>query len=285
MAEVSAAPEYEIVIEPRRGWVRLELRELWEYRDLLLLLLRRDLLARYQQTLLGPLWHLLQPVLTMAVFVIIFARVAGISTGGVPAPLFYLSGLLAWNYFAQNITMASGTFLNNQSLFSKVWFPRLVVPMAAIASNLVSFALQLIPFIVFASYYAVAHGFVVFTWRLALLPLAALHVAGVSLGVGLWMAAFTARYRDLLHLNQFLVQLWMFATPVIYPLSKIPARWSWLAWLNPVAAPVEAFRWCLLGGGTLDPVLVGTSLLITAVLVVTGLVAFQNASRSAVDIV
>lgn len=285
MAELSGAPEYEIVIEPRRGWVRLELRELWEYRDLLVLLLRRDLLARYQQTLLGPLWHLLQPVLTMAVFVIIFARVAGISTGGVPAPLFYLSGLLAWNYFAQNITMASGTFLNNQGLFSKVWFPRLVVPMAAIASNLVSFALQLIPFIIFASYYAVAHGFVVFTWRLALLPLAALHVAAVSLGVGLWMAAFTARYRDLLHLNQFLVQLWMFATPVIYPLSKIPARWSWLAWLNPVAAPVEAFRWCLLGGGSLDPALVGTSLLITAFLVVTGLVAFQNASRSAVDIV
>ena len=285
MAELTRPSAYEIVIEPKRGRLRLELRELWEYRDLLVLLLRRDLLARYQQTLLGPLWHILQPVLTMVVFVIIFARVAGISTGEVPAPLFYLSGLLAWNYFAQNITTANGTFLNNQGLFSKVWFPRLVVPIAAIGSNLVSFALQLIPFIAFASYYAVAHGFVVFTWRLALLPLAALHVAAVSLGVGLWMAAFTARYRDLLHLNQFLVQLWMFATPVIYPLSKIPARWTWLAWMNPVAAPVEAFRWCLLGGGSFDPRLVGTSLLITGILVFTGLVAFQKASRSAVDIV
>jgi lipopolysaccharide transport system permease protein len=221
----------------------------------------------------------------MAVFVIIFARIAGISTGGVPAPLFYLSGLLAWQYFAQNITSASGTFLNNQGLFSKVWFPRLVVPLAAIASNLVSFALQLIPFIALASYYAVAHGLVVFTWRLAWLPLAALHVAAVSLGVGLWMAAFTARYRDLLHLNQFLVQLWMFATPVIYPLSKIPERWSWLAWMNPVAAPVEAFRWCLLGGGSLDPRLVGVSLLITGALVVTGFMVFQKASQSSVDIV
>jgi lipopolysaccharide transport system permease protein len=115
--------------------------------------------------------------------------------------------------------------------------------------------------------------------------LAALHLAAVSLGVGLWLAAFTARYRDLLHLNQFLVQLWMFATPVIYPLSKIPARWSWLAWLNPVAAPVESFRWCLLGGGALEPTLVGVSLLVTSALVLTGLVAFQNASRSAVDIV
>jgi lipopolysaccharide transport system permease protein len=140
MAELNGTSDYEVIIEPKRGWMRLELRELWEYRDLLMLLLRRDLLARYQQTLLGPLWHLLQPVLTMAVFVIIFTRVAGISTGGVPAPLFYLSGLLAWNYFAQNITTASGTFLNNQGLFSKVWFPRLVVPMAAIASNLVSFS-------------------------------------------------------------------------------------------------------------------------------------------------
>jgi lipopolysaccharide transport system permease protein len=285
MAELAGTSEYEVVIEPKRGWLRLDLRELWEYRDLLVLLLRRDLLARYQQTLLGPVWHLLQPVLTMAVFVIIFARVAGLSTGGVPAPLFYLSGLLAWNYFAQNITTASGTFLNNQGLFSKVWFPRLVVPISAIASNLVSFALQMIPFVIFAAYYAAVHGVIVFTWRLALFPFAALHVAAVSLGVGLWMAAFTARYRDLLHLNQFLVQLWMFATPVIYPISKIPARWSWLAWMNPVAAPVEAFRWCLLGGGSFDPRLLGTSLLITGVLLLTGLIAFQRASRSAVDIV
>jgi len=279
------ANTYKVVIEPRRGWLRLDVRELWEYRDLLVLMVRRDLLARYQQTLLGPLWHLLQPVLTMLIFVVIFSRVAGISTAGFPAPLFYLSGLLAWTYFAQNITAAGGSFVNNQHLFSKVWFPRTVVPAAAVASNLVSLALQLVPFVAFASYYVWRDGLSIFTWHLALLPLAALHVAIVSLGVGLWMAASTAHFRDLMHLNQFIVQIWMFATPIIYPLSHVPQRWAWLMWLNPMAAPVEAFRWCLLGSGSLPPGMLATSLGVAVALFISGLVAFQNAARSVVDTV
>jgi len=283
MAELTSAGAHEVIIEPRRSWLRLDLREVWDYRDLLTLLVRRDLLARYQQTLLGPLWHLLQPVLTTVIFVVVFARVAGIPTGGVPAPLFYLTGLLGWNYFAQNVTNVSGTFLNNAALFGKVWFPRLVVPVSVVAGNLVTLGLQLIPFLACAGYYAATQGLAVFSWKMVLLPIAALHVAALSLGVGLCMAATTARYRDLLHLNQFLVQLWMFATPIIYPLSQIPARWAWLAWLNPMAAPVEVFRWCLLGGGTVPTPLIVTSLALTVALLVVGLIAFDNAARSAPD--
>jgi len=283
MAELTGAAAHVVIIEPRRSWLRLDLREVWDYRDLLTLLVRRDLLARYQQTLLGPLWHLLQPVLTTVIFVVVFARVAGIPTGGVPAPLFYLTGLLAWNYFAQNVTNVSGTFLNNAALFGKVWFPRLVVPVSVVTGNLVTLGLQLIPFLACAGYYAATQGLDVFSWKIVLLPIAALHVAALSLGIGLCMASTTARYRDLLHLNQFLVQLWMFATPIIYPLSQIPARWAWLAWLNPMAAPVEVFRWCLLGGGTVPTPLIVTSLVLTVALLVIGLVAFDNAARSAPD--
>jgi lipopolysaccharide transport system permease protein len=282
MAEVGAVPRPEIIIEPPRGWLKLDLKELWEYRDLLFILVRRDWLARYQQTLLGPLWHLLQPVLTAGIFVLFFSRIAGISTDGVPPPLFYFSGLLAWNYFSQSIIVASGTFQNNQHLFSKVWFPRIVVPVAAITSNLASFALQLIPFAGFAIYYAVTAGAFVPTWRLAFLPLAVLQVAGISLGVGLWMAASTAKYRDLMHLNQFVVQLWMFASPIIYP---IPDKWRWLEFINPMAIPIETLRWCLLAHGTITPTMAGVSAAWIVVLIGTGLIAFQNASRSAVDTV
>lgn len=285
MADLAAAPvarRQEVVIEPPRGWLQLDLRDLWEYRDLLLLLVRRDWLARYQQTLLGPLWHLMQPVLTAGIFVIFFSRVAGISTDGVPPVLFYFSGLLAWNYFAQSIVAASGTFQNNQHLFSKVWFPRVVVPVASVSSNMAAFALQLIPFSGFAIYYAITSDAFTPTWRLAFVPLVALQVALISLGVGLWMAAFTAKYRDLIHLNQFVVQLWMFASPIIYP---IPARWQWLEWVNPMAIPIEALRWSLLAHGSITPLMLQISLGWTIVLLGSGLILFQNAARSAVDTV
>jgi lipopolysaccharide transport system permease protein len=282
MPELSA-PNYQVVIEPRRRWLRFDLRELWEYRDLLMLLVRRDWLARYQQTLLGPLWHFFQPLLTTAVFVIIFSRVAKIPTDGVPPPLFYLSGQLAWNYFSQSIITASSTFLTNHHLFSKVWFPRLVVPVAALTSNLAVILMQMIPFVLIAGYYGLITHEYVPTWRMLLLPLSILHVAVVSLGIGLWMASATAKYRDIVHLNQFIVQLWMFATPVIFPLSKILERFAWVAWINPMAVPVETFHWCLLGQGTLPPAMVATSVIFAVVLLITGIIAFQSAERSAID--
>jgi lipopolysaccharide transport system permease protein len=286
MAEVTAAPDYEIVIERSRSWFGLDWRELWEYRDLLRLLVRRDFLSKYKQTLLGPLWFLVQPLLTTAIFVIIFGRVAGIPTDGIPAPLFYLCSLLAWNYFAQNVTVGATTFTANASLFGKVYFPRLVVPVATVVSNLLAFALQCLPFVAFFIYYKffTAEGAAIQPdWRIVFAPLLLLQASLFSLGVSLWMSASTAKYRDLVHLNQFIVQLWMFATPVIYPLSKIPPRWEWLAWLNPMAAVVEGFRISLLGRGTLSVGTVIISVAATLLVTLTGIVAFHKAARTAVD--
>ena len=279
------ASRTEIIIEPPQGLARLDSRELWEYRDLLFLLVRRDLVARYQQTLLGPLWHLLQPLLTTAIFVLVFARVGGISTGGVPAPLFYLSGLLGWNYFAQNLSNIGATFQNNQHLFSKVWFPRLIIPFSTALANLAALGLQFVPFVALALFYGCVFQVWTLSWHLVLLPLAILHIVAVSLGVGLWMAAISARYRDLMHMQQFLVQLWMFATPIIYPLSQIPSKWVWLTWFNPMTAPIESFRWCLLGqGGAAMPLLL-SSMVLAGLLLVTGVMSYQAASSSAVDTV
>lgn len=285
MADVKAAADYELVVERSTGWLKVNWQELWDYRDLLGLLVQRDFISRYKQTVLGPLWFLLQPVLTTIVFAIVFGRVAGIPTDGIPGPLFYLCGLLAWNYFSQNITAGGATFVNNQHLFSKVYFPRILVPVAVIAANLVSFLLQLVPFAAFAAYYFLSGkaGEARLSWTMLLLPLPLLQVAVLSLGVSLWMAASTAKYRDLVHLTTYLTQIWMFATPVIYPLSKVSEKWHWLVWANPMSAPVEAFRICLLGRGTLGAAEIAISLVVSVVLLVTGIAMFQRIERTVVD--
>lgn len=285
MAELSAPAEYEIVIERSRGWLKIDWRELWEYRDLLVLLVQRDFISRYKQTLLGPLWFLIQPVLTAAVFAVIFGVVAGISTDGIPRLLFYLCGLLGWNYFAQNITTAGATFINNAALFGKVYFPRLIVPLSIVIANLVSLALQAVPFFAALAFYEITGGAenVHFTWMalLAVLPIA--QIALLSLGVSLWMSASTAKYRDLVHLTQYLVQIWTFVTPVFWPLSKVPAKWQWIVWANPMAAPIEALRICLLGRGTLGLAAIVISAFATLLLLGTGLALFQKIERTVVD--
>jgi lipopolysaccharide transport system permease protein len=281
MAELSNPP-YQVVLQPSRGWLRVDWRELWEYRDLLLILVHRDFIARYKQTLLGPLWYVLQPLLTTALFVVMFSRGAKISTDGTPAPLFYLAGLIGWTYFAQNITAAGSTFITNAHMFGKVWFPRLVLPISTIVSNLFALLLQFIPFLLLLGYYALQSGTWHFNWLVLLMPLAILHIALLSLGVSLWMAATTAKYRDLVHLNQFIVQLWMLAT-VVYPLSAVPAKFAWIVWLNPMSVPVEVFRLCLLGRGTLEPGAVAMSLGVTLVLLFTGIGTFQKTARTAAD--
>ena len=286
MAEVKAPPNYEIVIEPSRGWFRLRWDELWEYRDLLMILVQRDFISRYKQTLLGPLWHVLQPVVMAIVFAIIFGRIAGIPTDGIPTPLFYRCGLLGWNYFAQNITAGGATFITNAHIFGKVYFPRLIVPCSIVAANLAAFFLQMIPFALFFIYYKVTGDHTPqaqLTWRLLLLPLPLLHIAVLSLGISLLMSASTAKYRDLVHLNQFIIQLWMFATPIIYPISKIPEHWKWLIWANPMSVPVEAFRYILLGRGSLQMSDVAISVLIAVVSLFAGIAAFQKVEKTVVD--
>jgi len=287
MATVSAPTEYEIVLEPTHGWLDVRAHELWEYRDLLLLMVQRDFISRYKQTALGPLWFILQPVLTTMVFAIVFGRVAGIPTNGIPGPLFYLCGLLGWSYFSQNVTTAGATFVNNAHLFGKVWFPRLIVPIATVVSNLVAFALQLIPFAAFFFYYkwfTPVGASVQPDWRLLLTPLPLLQLAALSLGVSLWISASTAKYRDLVHLTQYIVQLWLFATPIIYPMDRAQGAAAWLLRLNPVSVPIEAFRICLLGRGALAPLDIALSVGLTIFLLLSGIALFRRAERTAIDV-
>jgi lipopolysaccharide transport system permease protein len=289
LAPVVVRPEvssYEIIIEPSRGIGRVHWRELWEYRDLVMLLVRRDFSARYRQTLLGPLWHLVQPLLTTLVFAVVFARIAGIPTDGIPAPLFYLCGLLGWNCFSQTVTQVGLTFVNNSHLFGKVFFPRMVVPLATSVSNLLSTALQIIPLVAFFVFYRLKLGSAAVPIpeiSLVFAPAALGMLVILALGIGLWMAALTTRYRDLAHLNQFIVQLGMFASPVIFPISAAGDNWRWLLWANPIAAPLELLRFSILGKGATDLGPLGVSLGVGAVLLITGIIAFQSAARTATD--
>ena len=261
-------------------------REIWEYRDLVLLLVRRDFSARYRQTLLGPLWHLIQPLLTTIVFAIVFARIASIPTDGVPPPLFYLCGLLGWNFFAQTVTQTGLTFINNAHLFGKVFFPRIVTPIAVTITNLLGCALQLIPIFAFFLFYRLTLGAVAVPLpgtNFVLAPVALAHLGILALGIGLWMAAMTTRFRDLAHLNQFIIQLGMFASPVIFPISAAGERWKWLLWANPVAAPLELLRYSFLGRGLVETAPLLTSAALGIALLFSGVIVFQQAARTATD--
>lgn len=282
----SGTTNYQVVIEPSRGIGRINWKEIWEYRDLVAMLIRRDFSARYRQTLLGPIWHLAQPLLTTFVFAIVFSRIAGIPTDGVPAPLFYLCGLLGWTYFAQTVTQVGLTFVNNNHLFGKVFFPRIVVPAATGLSNLVSTGFQLIPLALF---------FIFYRWQLGaaavplpgpsilFAPVAMLMLVALALGIGLWMAALTTRYRDLAHLNQFIVQLGMFASPVIFPISTAGEKWRWLLWVNPVAPPLELLRFSILGKGSTEAGPLLLSCAVAVALLFSGIIVFQSAARTATD--
>jgi lipopolysaccharide transport system permease protein len=285
--EATRPEPFEIVLRPDAGWRTLELASIWQYRDLLSLLVWRDFVSKYKQTILGPLWFIIQPLCMTLVFTVVFGKIAGLSTDGLPPVLFYLCGQLGWNYFAQNFSSNSATFVANAGLFSKVYFPRLIVPLAALISNLFAFAIQAATFVCFYIYFKYGRGAGGFgmDWRVVLLPLLVVQTAILSLGVGLVMSALTAKYRDLTHLSALLIQVWMYATPVIYPLSKFPLRWRWLAALNPMTPIVEAYRLLLLGTGTVEPLHMVCSIAATAVVTVAGLLLFSRLEKTFVDIV
>jgi lipopolysaccharide transport system permease protein len=280
--------DHELVIKPTRGWLSLDLVEVWRYRDLLGLLIHRDFVAKYKQTILGPTWFVLQPLLMTAVFTVVFGSVAKIPTDGLPPILFYLTGLLGWSYFAQTFANASGTLLNNAGLFGKVYFPRLVVPLAGAASNLLTFGIQLATvlaawgwfklFSPLGDHFGMARAIV---W----LPLLVIQIAALSLGVGLWLSALTSKYRDFAFLTPLLVQVWMYATPVIYPLSQVGERWRWLASLNPMAMPTEAIRFMFLGHASVTPGYLALSIGDTTALLLSGLVVFNRVEKTFVDTV
>ena len=276
----------EYTIRPTSGWQYLDWREVWDYRDLLFSLVRRDFLSKYKQTILGPLWYLLQPLAMTVVYTLIFSRLAKIPTDELPPMLFYLCGLLGWNYFNQSFNNISATFLNHIDLFGKVYFPRIIVPLAMLVTNLVAFTVQvfsfLILFIYFKAFSPNADTFGI-SASIVFLPLVLLQTGILALGVGLWITTLTAKYRDLVHTLQFFTQVFLYATPVIYPLSKIPTNWQWVYYFNPMAPLVESFRIMLLGQGTLTVPLVLSSLAVTTIVAVSGLFIFNRAQRTFID--
>jgi len=274
------------IIEPTDAWRFINWRELWAYRDLLRLLVWRDFTARYKQTVLGPLWYIGQPLITTLVFTLVFGKFAKIPTDGVPPTLFYLSGLLPWSYFALTYQSSSDTLNANIGIFGKVYFPRLIVPLSAVISNLLNFSIQIISFTVFFLAFKLSgHGQSFgLTHAAFLLPLVIVQVGGASLGVGLCLSSLTAKFRDLQVLSAFLIQLWMYLTPLIYPISQVPERWRAAAQLNPMAFPIEFFRHALLGTPMPDAVFAAESVAITAALFVCGIFLFRRVEKNFVDV-
>ena len=283
----SATIEKEIVIKATRGWRGVDLAEIWRYRDLLFLLVHRDFVSNYKQTVLGPVWFIIQPLLTTIVFTIIFGKVAKIPTDGMPPMLFYLAGLLGWNFFSRTLNSTSSTLTSNLGLFGKVYFPRLVVPLAAVVSSFIALAIQLVTLLAFWCYFKFftsAGPSIQPGWDLLLFPLIVLQISALGLGVGLWLSALTAKYRDLAFLTGTLVQLWMYATPIIYPVSQIPEKWRWVSSLNPMEMPIITIRQMFLGqaGGVSGDFTL--SILFTLVVLATGVLAFNKAEKTFVDI-
>ena len=276
---------WSLVIRPKTGWFDLHLADLWRYRDLVMMFVRRDFVSLYKQTILGPLWFIIQPLLTTLTFVVIFGNIAQISTDGLPKVLFYLSGITAWNYFSDCMTKTSETFHANANMCGKVYFPRLAVPLSIVVSNLIKFGIQLGLFLGFYVYFLANGSEIRPTWALLLLPLLLLLMAGLGLGTGIIVSSLTTRYRDLRFLVQFGAQLLMYSTPVIVPLSKIPEQYRWIIVANPMTAIIETFRYAFLGTGTFSWELLGYTSVVTALVLSAGVLLFNHVEKTFMDTV
>ncbi|MFK7932752.1 MAG: ABC transporter permease [Saprospiraceae bacterium] len=241
---------WDTVITPKKSLFTLNLGEVWQYRDLLTLFVRRDIVSHYKQTILGPLWYFIQPLFTTLVFTVVFGNLAGISTDGIPPMLFYLAGITNWNYFAEVLNRTSTTFKDNAYIFGKVYFPRLVVPLSVTTSTLLKYGIQLSLFVGIYLYFFWKGADIAPNAAILLFPFLIIMLGGIGLGFGLMITSLTAKYRDLVFLVQFGVQLLMYATPVIYPLSEVPDQYRWLSVLNPMTSIIETFKYGVLGRGT-----------------------------------
>jgi homopolymeric O-antigen transport system permease protein len=270
-----------IVVRPSRKWPSLGLRELWEYRELLYFLVWRDVKVRYKQTVLGVAWAILQPFLTMVVFTIFLGHLVRVPSDGLPYPIFAYAALLPWQLFAHTITECGNSVVANQQLITKVYFPRLVIPIAAVLAGLVDFAVAFVVLIGMLLYYGIGVTAAVIT-----LPLFLLLAVAAALGVGLWLAALNVQYRDVRYTLPFLTQLWLLATPVAYPTSLVPEAWRALYALNPMVGVIEGFRWALLGAGrSVSSVPLAVSLLATALLLAGGLAYFRRMEHTFADLI
>lgn len=284
------APQWDTVIRPKSGWLDLHLRECWKYRDLILLFVKRNFIIVYKQTILGPAWAIIQPLLTTLIFTVVFGGIAGLPTDGVPEFLFYMCGNIAWHYFAASLTDVSVTFTKNSRIFGKVYFPRLVMPISTVLTQLINFSIQYVFFLILLIYYANVPGSAVNPnlGMILLTPLMLLHMALLALGVGVMISALTTKYRDLAMLVSFGVQLWMYATPVTYPASMIAENYPQLMnlyMLNPMASIVEMFRTAYLGTGSFSIGHYMLSVGVTLVLLFGGLVLFSKTEKTFMDTV
>jgi lipopolysaccharide transport system permease protein len=276
---VSAEPIVTI-IEPSRGWVALRLGALWRYRELLYFLVWRDVKVRYKQTVLGASWAVLQPFFTMLIFSIFFGKLARMPSDGVPYPLFAYVALVPWTFFANGLTLSSGSLIANQGLLRKVYFPRLVIPLAAVASGLLDFAIAFMVLLAMLFWYSVVP-----TWHVVWVPALVVLALVTALGAGLWFSALSVMYRDVQYIVPFLVQVWLYSTPIVYPASLVPAGWRTVYAINPMVGVVEGFRWALLGTGTAPGPMILVSALAALALTFGGLVFFRRMERTFSDMV
>ena len=278
--------DWTLIIRPHEKLWKLNLREIWAYRDLVELFVKRNIVVQYKQTILGPLWYLIQPILTVIMNMVVFGGIAHMSTDGVPQALFYMAGNVCWFYFSDCLNQTSSTFVTNQAMFGKVYFPRMVVPISTVISNLLRFGIQVLLFVAFYIYFWVSGSDVAPNWAMLLMPLLIVMLAGLGLGFGILVSSLTTKYRDLTILFTFIVQLWMYATPVVYPISMVTNdTLHMIIMLNPMTAVVEAFKYATLGQGYFSWGALGYSFAFMSVLLLWGTVVFNKVQRSFMDTV
>ncbi|MBN8621546.1 MAG: ABC transporter permease [Flavobacteriales bacterium] len=263
----------------------LNLKEVWDYRDLLFMLVKRDFVTFYKQTVLGPLWFIVQPLLTTLIFVILFGNIAKLSTDGMPQVLFYLSGITVWNYFSESLTKTSSVFTANAGMFGKVYFPRLIMPLSIVASALMKFAVQFGIFVLILLYYVLFTDTVHPNWWILLTPILIALMAMFALGMGMIFSSMTTKYKDLTFLLAFGTQLFMYVTPVVYPISALPEKFKFLAYFNPLSSIFECFRYAYLGAGSFDLMSLMISAVVIMILLVVGTVIFNKVEKSFMDTV
>lgn len=273
------------IIEPQHSLLDLRLAEVWNYRDLLLLLVRRDFVATYKQTILGPIWFFLQPVMTTLTFTLIFGKIAGISTDGMPMLLFYMAGITLWNYFSECLNRTATVFKDNESVFGKVYFPRLIMPLSIVISNLIKLGIQFFLFLLFWGFYLFTGSSVHPNAAILLTPVLVLIMGGLGLGFGMIISALTTKYRDLVFLMTFGVQLLMYATPVIYPLSSISEKYKMLIMANPMTSIIETFKYAFLGSGSFSWTALGYSAGFMLIILALGTIIFNKVEKSFMDTV
>ncbi len=283
----SAEDSWDLEIKPRTSFFDLNLKEVWRYRDLMLLFVKRDFSAQYKQTILGPIWHIVQPVLTTIMFLVVFGKIASIPTDGVEPVLFYMSGITIWNYFSSCLTATSNTFVANAGIFGKVYFPRLVIPLSVVMSNMVRLGIQFCLLLAVIVYYNVFKGVPVsIGWHWLLIPVLIFIMAGIGLGLGIIISSLTTKYRDFTVLVSFGVQLLMYATPVAYPMSFLKSTgFEWLLSWNPLSALTEGFRYALFHTGSFELSSLSYSLIFMVVVVVVGIMIFSKVERTFMDTV